>query len=118
MAGANCVALPSSKTYESIINFLGPHGPDGLLAFIIFVGVMGAGYAGLDLWFSGLVGVGVYSIYGIRRTLAERHQERSAEQVVVRKELELQEYRERQLAKLAREKLKALPPAKSREGKK
>ncbi|MBB5046557.1 hypothetical protein HNR60_001305 [Rhodopseudomonas rhenobacensis] len=112
------MALPSARAYETIVNYLGPHGPDALLAFVIFAGVIGAGLAGLDLWFSGLVGIGIYLIYAVRRSLAEKHQERSAEQEVAKRELELKIYRDRQLMKVEREKLKALPPARSREGKK
>jgi hypothetical protein len=81
---------------------------------VIFAGVVGAGLAGLDLWFSGSVGVGIYLIYAVRRSLSERHQERRAEQEVVRKEVELEEYRQKQFLKLERDKLKQLPPARSR----
>jgi hypothetical protein len=110
------VALPDSKAYDTIVSYLGPHGPDSLLAFVIFVGVIGAGLAGLNLWFSGFVGVGIYLIYAIRRTLAERHAERTAEGDVAKKQIELQGYRDRQIAKIEREKNRTLPTPKSAQG--
>jgi hypothetical protein len=116
VAGSILVALPSSKAYDTIVSYLGPHGPDGLLAFVIFVGVIGAGLSGLDLWFSGLVGVGIYLIYAVRRTLAEKHAERTAEREVTEKQLKLAGYRDRQLMKIEREKLKALSAPRSAQG--
>jgi hypothetical protein len=110
------VALPDSRAYDTIVSYLGPHGPDNLLAFVVFVGVIGAGLAGLDLWFSGLVGVGIYLIYAVRQTLAERHAERTAEGDVAKKQVELQRYRDRQLAKIEREKIRTLATPKSAQG--
>jgi hypothetical protein len=99
--------------YNSIINYLGPHGPDGLLAFVIFAGVLSGILAGLDPWLTAGFGIAIYLIYCARRGAAERHEERTAEQEVVKTQLELDRYRVGQRSKLEREKLKRLsPPAK------
>lgn len=99
--------------YDNIIKYLGPHGPDGLLAFVIFAGVLSGVIAGLDPWLTVGFGIAIYLIYCARKGAAERHEERKAEQEVVRTQLELDRYRIGQRSKLEREKLKRLsPPAK------
>jgi len=100
----------SSQVYNTIVKYLGPHGPDALLAFVIFAGVLGAIVGGLDPYLATGFGIAIYGLYIFRRWGAERHAERMAETEIAKTELELQRYRESQLLKIERAKVKALSP--------
>ncbi|MGY3036174.1 hypothetical protein ACVIIV_005344 [Bradyrhizobium sp. USDA 4354] len=114
-AAASVQELPS-QVYGKIVDFLGPHGPDGLLAFVIFVGVLAAIKIGIDPYLATIFGVTIYGLYIARRWGAERHAERMAETEIAKTELELQRYRESQLLKIERAKVKALSPPKAGKG--
>jgi len=100
------VALPGPKAYSSIVKHLGPHGPDGLLAFVLFVASSGLVALGWDPLQTYGFAVIIFAMYGIRQTLRERHQERSAEQAVKERELAIYEEKERQGLKIAKERAK------------
>jgi hypothetical protein len=93
------------------VDFLGPYGPDALLAFVLFLAALGAVSAGADPWFVGGLALFLYVIYAVRQTLAERHKERLRAKDVETTALNLQKYQIQQRAKLERERLKSLPPS-------
>lgn len=99
--------LPS-QLYETIVKYLGPHGPDALLAFVIFAGVFGATTYGFDPYLASFFGVAIYGLYSQRRSAAERHAERMAQTELAKTELALRKYRDGQLLKIEREKVKTL----------
>jgi hypothetical protein len=113
------IQLFSAQVYDAIVKYLGPHGPDGLLAFVIFAGAISAILSGLDPYLISGFGVIIYWIYSRRRGSAEKHAERMAEIEISKTELELQRYREEQLMKIGRDKIKtavALGQARKSEG--
>jgi hypothetical protein len=100
----------TSQLYDTIIKFLGPHGPDGLLAFVLFAGALAAIATGLDPYLACGFAVIIYVLYSRRRTSAEHHAERMADADVAKTELALRKYREGQLARIERDKIRALSP--------
>lgn len=99
---------------KTIVKFLGPHGPDGLLAFVFLVVASGLIAKGIPpLLVILLVGV-LYGIYAYRQTQAERHKERAAEIAVESKETDLRLLREKQAAKLRKDTVKAIQVGKDR----
>jgi len=104
----------SEGTNRQIVKFLGPHGPDALLAFIFFSGAVGLITAGYDIVTVSVFAVVLYAIYAVRQTQGERHRERAAQLAVETKENDLRIYRERQAAKIRKDTVKAIPAPKGR----
>jgi hypothetical protein len=107
--GIAALSLFPRELYNSLIKYLGPHGPDGLLPLVIFAGVITAVMRGVEAWFAGLFGVAILGMFFMRRTAAKWHEERKAKQEVVKQQLELEKYRVGQRTKLEKEKIKRLP---------
>lgn len=99
----------SPQLNEIIVKYLGPHGPDGLLAFVIFSLTLGVIGLGAPPYLSIFFGLAIYVLYSQRRSSAEKHAERMAESDVAKTALGVEKYRTGQLARLERDKLKALP---------
>lgn len=111
------LSIFSDGVYDSIVKHLGPHGPDGLLAFVIFAGVLSAILLGLEPYLTCGFGLAIFVIYCVRKGYAERHQERLAEQRVSETQLSNQRYREGQRSKLEQVRLKRLTTTAPQKGK-
>lgn len=99
----------SPQLNETIVKFFGAHGPDGLLAFIIFTLTLSAVGMGAPPYLSIFFALAIYVLYVWRRNSDQGHQERMAENDVAKTALALKRFQAGQLARLEREKLKALP---------
>lgn len=103
-----------SAANKAIIKFLGPHGPDGLLAFVFFTIATGMILKGIDAIVVITLIVLVYGTYALRQTLAERHKERAARIEVEKKDADLRMFREREQAKIVKGAAKAVVAKKER----
>lgn len=93
------MAIFTSQIAARILKALGPHGPDGVLAFAIFLGVLVSAPT-LGLLPCAAFGVGMFILYAVRQVLRERHAERMMHLEIRRKQVAIEDYCAKQQVKL------------------
>lgn len=107
------MAIFPPQTIARILKALGPHGPDGVLAFAIFVGVLVAAPA-LGLLPCAAFGIAMFVLYAVRQVLRERHAERMARVEIRRKQVAIEDYCAKQQVKLRKKGQAAAEPRSGR----